>query len=263
MRRLLAAIALTLALPAATAAKGPVLTQLCGPDECRDIGPVSYAFDARPHAPPRAGRYYELRFGGGGHASRGIYYEPRSALVAYSQEFGNIAWAPLVGPPLETAGLEPYPAPRVAAAWVGDTRVSGDPSGYLQLVTLSGPFVVPEHPTAFEWIRLESPTPNPWTSQPLVYYPRDRVLLVPGATYVQVPDAVAADLAAAHALDDESGRTTLPWIALATAVGGAVALLLLRTLGVWSGSLRPSSSSTSSGRRRWRPARTRRSSAAA
>ncbi|MEX0673949.1 MAG: hypothetical protein WD067_04195 [Gaiellaceae bacterium] len=103
--------------------------------------------------------------------------------------------------------------------------MSGDPSGYLPLVTLSGPFAVPEHPTAFEWIRLESPTPNPWTSQALVYYLRDRVLFTQGSVYVRVPDEVAAALEATRPLDDGPRSPTIPWLAVAVALAGAVVLL--------------------------------------
>ena len=270
-RALVAASLLALALPSAAAGKGPVSAALCGPDECRDVGrldvgPAGLFDTSRSQGPPPPAPFYELRldFGRGQHSS-GIYYEPRSGLVSYSEDFGSSAWAPLADASLREAAEEvrAYPAPRVTAAWVGNRRVSGDPATYLRLLALEGPFMSPDWVSDSAFIRLESSTPNPWTAQPLVYYPSDKVLLVPGATYVHVPDAVAADLAEARALADGSPRMTLPWIALATAVGGAVALLLLRTLGVWSGSLRPSSSSTSSGRRRWRPARTRRSSAAA
>lgn len=235
MKRVLALIAVALALPSAAAGKGPVATALCGPDECRDVGRVDVSpaglYDASelqaPPPPPRP--YHELRldFGSGQHSS-GIYYEPRSGLVSYSEDFGASAWAPLGDTSLREAAqaVRPYPAPRVTAAWVGDRRVSGDPATYLRLLTLEGPFVTPEQLSDFAWIRLESPIPNPWTSQALVYYPSDRVLLVRGATYVRVPDAVAADLAMARALDDGSGRTTFPWIPLAVALGGLLGLLL-------------------------------------
>jgi hypothetical protein len=233
-RALVAASLLALALPSAAAAKGPVSAALCGPDECRDVGRLDVGpgglFDtSRSQGPPPPAPYYELRldFGSGQHSS-GIYYEPRSGLVSYSEDFGSATWAPLADTSLRESAQEvrPYPAPRVTAAWVGDRRVSGDPSTYLGLLTLEGPFMSPDWLSDSVRIRLESPSPNPWTSQALVYYPRDRVLLVPGTTRrVQVPAAIAADLAAARALDDGSGRT-LPWIALGTALAGLVALLL-------------------------------------
>jgi hypothetical protein len=237
MKRLLAVIAVALALPSAAAAKGPVATALCGPEECRDVGrldvgPAGLFDTSEPQGPPPPRPYYELRldFGRGQHSS-GIYYEPRSGLVSYSEDFGSSVWAPVADTSLREAAREvrPYPAPRVTAAWVGDRRVSGDPATYLRLLMLEGPFVAPEQLSDFAWIRLESSTPNPWTSQALVYYPSDRVLLVRGATYVRVPDAVAADLTAARALDD-GAATMLPWIPLAVALGGLLALAALRRL---------------------------------
>jgi hypothetical protein len=267
-RAVVAASVLALALPAAAAGKGPVAAALCGPDACRDVGrldvgPAGLFDTSKSQGPPPPAPYYELRLDfGRGHHSSGIYYEPRSGLVSYSEDFGSSAWAPLADPSLREAAEEvrPYPAPRVTAAWVGDRGVAGDPATYLRLLALEGPFVAPGTFSDSAMIRLDSPTPNPWTSEPLVYYPSDRVLLVPGATYVQVPEAVAADLAAARGLDD-GRRTIIPWIALAVALAGAAALLLLRTLGLWNASSRPSSSSTSSGRLLWLPGRTRRSSA--
>jgi hypothetical protein len=237
MKRLLALIAVALALPSAAAGKGPISAALCGPDVCRDIGrldmgPAGLFDTSRTLAPPPPAPYYELRldFGRGQHSS-GIYYEPRSGLVSYSEDFGSTAWAPLADTSLrETAEqLRPYPAPRVTAAWVGDRRVSGDPGTYLRLLTLKGPFMSPDWLSDSVEIRLESPSPNPWTSPALVYYPSDRVLLVPGTTRrVQVPGAVAADLAAARAFGDSAGRTTLPWIALAVALAGLLALAAFR-----------------------------------
>jgi len=242
MNRLLAVIALALALllPAGAPAKGPVSAALCGPDGCRDagmldMGPAGLFDTSRSQGPPTSAPYYELRldFGRGQHSS-GIYYEPRSGLVSYSEDFGSAAWAPLADRSLrETAGkLRPYEAPRVTAAWVGDRRVSGDPGTYLRLLTLKGPFMSPDWLSDSVEIRLESPSPNPWTSPALVYYPSDRVLLVPGTTRrVQVPGAVAADLAAARAFGDSAGRTTLPWIALAVALAGLLALVGWRARG--------------------------------
>ena len=257
-RALVVAGLLALALPAGTAAKGPVSAELCGPDACREVAVTPHFQGSEP--PPEPGPYYELRLDfGNGVQSRDIYYEPRSGLVSYAESYGSVSWERMR---LDTAGLRPHPEPHITAAWVGDRPVSGDPSGYLKLVTLEGPWLTPEKPTDFQWIRLESNTPNPWTSQALVYYPRDRVLLTQGSSYVRVPDDVAVALEAARPLGD-GARTTIPWIAIAAALAGAVALLLLRTLSPWSGSLRPSSSSTSSGRRSWRPGKTRRSSAAA
>ena len=250
-RALVVASVLALALPAGAAAKGPLPAEVCGADSCR-AAVLHLRLDGAAAAPP-PGPFYELRV----EYTSGLYYEPRSGRVAHADSFGAVTWSRA---PVRVEGLRPHPAPRVSAAWVGDRRVSGDPSGYLSLLTLRGPFVVPEHPADFVWIRLESPTPNPWTSQALVYYPRDRVLLVEGSRYVGVPGRIADALAAAKPL---SGGRTVPWLPIATLLAGAAGLLLLRTLGTWSASWRPSSSSTSSGRPRWLPGRTRRSSAAA
>lgn len=238
MKRLLAviAVALALLLPGGVPAKGPVSAALCGPDECRDVGmldmgPAGLFDTSKSQGPPTPAPYYELRldFGRGQHSSD-IYYEPRSGLISYSEDFGSAAWAPLADRSLRDTAeeLRPYPAPRVTAAWIGDRRVSGDPATYLRLLTVEGLFMSPDWLSDSVLIRLESPTPDPWTSQPLVYYPSDRVLLVPGATYVRVPDTVAADLAAARALGEAAGTTTLPWIALAIALGGLLGLVALR-----------------------------------
>jgi hypothetical protein len=266
-RALVVASLLALAFPAGAGAKGLTGASLCGPEECRDLALTGFGsqepFDmSDTRSAPAPGPYYELRleFEHGGE-SRGIYYEPKSRLVAYSESYGNTAWAPLVRPPLDTDGLEPYPTPTITAAWVGDRRVTGDPASYLRLFGLDGPFVVPSTRAHLTWIRLDSPMANPWTQNPIAYYPDDDVVLAGRSSYVRVPASVAAAVESARSLD--SGGSVTPWIALGTGIAVAVALLLLRTLGPWSGSWQRSSSSTSSGRRSWRPGKTRRSSAAA
>lgn len=234
-RALVAASVLALAVPAGAGAKGLTGASLCGSNECRDVavtglnreGPFSPG-DSR--SAPAPGPYYELKlaFEHGGD-SRGIYYEPRSGLAAYSEEFGSTAWAPLRGGWAKAVqrtaeDVEPYPTPRITAAWVGGRRVSGAPATYLRLFGLKGPFVVPSTSAGLEWIRLDSPTANPWTENPIAYYPADDVVLASWSTYLRVPASVAAALESARPLDGER-RTTIPWLAVAVALGGVVVLL--------------------------------------
>jgi hypothetical protein len=232
---LAAAVAAALVVPAAAQAKGLSSLAVCGPAECQVAGSGPgdvFDLSRSVHAPP-PGPYYELRlsFGHGGR-STGIYYEPRSGLVSYSESFGVPAWAPLV-PMVATAvkdaadRVEAYPAPHLTAVYVGRQRVKGDASTYLALFGAKGPFVVPGPRAKLDWIRFESPDPNPWTATPLAFYRQDGVLLT-GSTYVKLPAATAADIVAARPLGDGSdGGTRLPWIPIGAAISGLLILLAL------------------------------------
>ena len=238
MRRLLVALAVALLVPATAQAKGVSSVALCGPEGCKDAGittgPREEPLDmTRSGLAPAPGPYYEFRlsFEHGGQ-SRGMFYEPRSGLVSYSESFGSTAWAPLARR-LATAvkeaakQVEPFPSPPLTAVYVGDRRVTGDPETYLALFAVKGLFVVPTAAAAFEWIHFESPTSNPWTQTTFAFFPQDGVILT-GSRYVKLPPAIAADIAAARPLAERpDGGTRLPWIALATAAAGLLILVLL------------------------------------
>jgi hypothetical protein len=159
-----------------------------------------------------------------------MYYEPRSGLASFTDESGTTSWAPLaprLANPVQHAArhIAPFPAPRLTAVYVGDRRVVGNPSTYLALFGVKGPFLIPKAPAAFDWIRFESPRPNPWTTNTFAFYPANGVLLT-GSTYVKLPPSLAADIAAARPLGDASGRGFgIPWIAIGTAIAGALLLL--------------------------------------
>ena len=122
---------------------------------------------------------------------------------------------------------EPFPSPPLTAVYVGDRRVTGDPPTYLALFGMKGPFVVPNAAARFDWIRFESPTPSPWMHTTFAFYPRGGVLLT-GSTYVKLPQAIAADIAAARPLGDRpGGGTRLHWTAVGIALGIAAAGVLI------------------------------------
>ncbi len=239
MGRALVALVVALALPAAAVAKGPVTAAVCGPDRCAAFDVRGYhdqvlaaepKWDAAP--PPRSYYRIELRDEGGLWSSPPAYYEPASGLFASTDGFGLISWSPLGPAAVADAArsLPPYPPPRVTTAFVGDRRVSGDPSTYLALLSLDGEFRVPGERARFEQIRLESPVPNPWTETMLLYYPDERILFTTAGLYVTVPPDVAADLDAARALGGEAPRV-IPWLPFAVGLAGAVALVALRLRG--------------------------------
>jgi len=232
VKPLLTALLLAFLIPSAAQAKGVGQVAVCGADACRDAGVAGgEPFDlSRRGVAPAPGPYYELRLSfGHGAQSRGIYYEPRSGLAAYSEEHGSTGWVRLAQPfaaAVKEAAkdVEPLPAPRLTAVYVGDRRVAGDPSTYLKLFGVHGPFVVPAA-AGFDWIRFESPDANPWTENALAFYPRNGVLLN-GSRYVKLPPALAADIAAARPLDrGQDGGFRIPWIAVGTALAGALVLL--------------------------------------
>ena len=239
MRRLAFALVAALLLPAAAHAKGPTRIAVCGPEGCRDAGSSDSGevFDiSRSADAPPPGPYYELRltFAHGGGQSKGIYYEPRSGLVSYSESFSVQKFAPLV-PAVATAvkeaadHVEAYPTPRLTSVSVGDRPVRGDTSSYLALFGAEGPFVVPGPRADLEWIRFESPDPNPRTATLLAFYPQDGVLLT-GSTYVKLPAATAADIVAARPLGEGDG-SMVPWVPIGVVLAGALLLLVLALRG--------------------------------
>ncbi|HEV8249768.1 MAG TPA: hypothetical protein VGQ15_07325 [Gaiellaceae bacterium] len=235
MRRLLLVVLAALLLPAAAQAKEITGLAVCGPSECEDadVGGFGHAapFGGDSTGPPR-GPYYRLALNVDGQPSGwGLFYEPTSGLAAREDNPGTWVWSRLA-PKLATAvkdaakRVEPFPAPRVTGARVGAERVHGDASTYAALLRVDGPPVVPKTSEDAVPITLTANAPNPWTEVTLLWYPHDRVLFRSPGTYVRLADGISDDVDAARPLGS-GGGTTVPWIPIAVALAGALALLLL------------------------------------
>ena len=234
MRRLLLVVLVALVLPAAAQAKEITGVAVCGPTSCKDADVAGFGhagpFGGASAGPPK-GRFYRLELRVDDQVAGRLYYEPVSGLVAHEDHPRTFVWTRLA-PPLASAvkdaaeRVEPFPPPRVTGARVGGTRVAGDASTYGALLRVDGPPVVPKTSADAVAIVLEATSPNPWTEVRLLWYPEDSVLFRSPGTYVRLPDGLAADVAAARPLGDrDGGSTTVPWLAVAVAIAGALVLV--------------------------------------
>jgi hypothetical protein len=127
-----------------------------------------------------------------------------------------------------TANLDPFPAPRVTAAFVNGRRVEGDASTYAQLLTLPERFT--PYPAEWDWvpIDLRSARPSPWTAsdRDLVYSPSAN-LLERGTARVPLAAPLAADVEAGRAL---GGSDSFPWLTVLVAVAASLAAAALLVL---------------------------------
>lgn len=243
MKRLLVVFAVALAVPAAAAAQAKELTgfSLCGPDECHDgdmtgfghNGPFGGAVGDGEAPPPSD--FLRLELAVDGHeAAWVVFYEPVTGLVKTESSTGRPEWrrpAPALATAMKDAakGLETFPAPRVTGVRIGRKTVEGDPSSYLRLISVDGPFAFPKTYDDAEQIVFQTPDPNPWTDVNLLYYAEDDVLARYG-TYVKLPADLAADLEAGRPLGGDGG-TNLSWAPIGVALAGLLALVAWRARG--------------------------------
>jgi hypothetical protein len=235
MRRTFVLVLAMLAFPGAAHGKELTGLAVCGQTTCDEADVAGFG-DAAPFGDPSAGpppgRFYVLEFiADGQKAGWPIYYEPVSGLAAIEEGAGTFVWRRLA-PELAAAVKEsaktvaPFPTPRVTGARVGGRTVAGDAASYAALLDVGGPPVVPKTSAGAVTIALQAPDANPWTEVKLLWYPEDEVLFRSPGTYVGLADGIAADVDAARPLGD-GGGTTVPWIAIAVALAGALSLLML------------------------------------
>jgi len=74
-----------------------------------------------------------------------------------------------------TAGMRPWPAPRLIRILVGDRRVP-DPGAYARLLGRLPPAPVPTDASSPVIVRLQSQHPSPWTDRSISYFPRTRTV---------------------------------------------------------------------------------------
>jgi hypothetical protein len=240
MRRLLIAVLVVLALPAAAQAKEITGFALCGPNGCEKADVAGFGhrppFTQEGQAAPGPTAFYRLDFTVDGQSAFSSYYESRSGLATFEDGPGHVVWTRLA-PRLATAAkeaakhVEAFPAPRVTGARVGGRRVTDDPASYARLLNIAGPIAVPRTNSGSMGISLEARDPNPWTSVMLLYYPADNILFRDTSTFIKIPAALAADIEAARPLGS-GGGPGVPWITIAISSAGALLLagILIRIL---------------------------------
>ena len=172
MRKVLAVIALTVALASApqALAKGPGAIQICGAWQCAMVGDAtqprvrvfSGPLDASV-APAAPSPFYVLRFADVGGTIG--YWIPNVGLLRLGQLTSRWVSArhdETVALALATAGIAPHPAPRGQAATAVDSRPARGGRTYLRLYTIGTP--TPAAPDAGGWLRVfVVGAMTPWT----------------------------------------------------------------------------------------------------
>jgi hypothetical protein len=241
MRKIALAVAAAAAFAASAgpaAAKEMVKATFCGASGCASVTdpqtlrrlPAGGETTSAPAAPAP---FYTVRFTSrheGRRSTWRIYYVPSANALAAPGEFGRMDWLPIWGEPSKslmrrmTAGLEPFPTPRVTSVAIGSRTLRDDASSYLRLyeVETSGPAV----PGTPDWIAiaLRSARPSPWTGPraALEYSPSTKILQR-GTEYVRLPDSLARDVTSARPLD-LAGNGGFPWLVVTFSAAGAAVL---------------------------------------
>jgi hypothetical protein len=197
-----AAFALLVFVPAAQA-KEMVYTGACGATGCKSIKPaIAVSPQGLPGAVvPPLQSYYVLQTGyGDGHKIfvRGAQYFIVDAGTVIGKDVAgpNDGWAKLPDRTLAalrtaTSGLQPFPAPMPARAYVGTQRMP-DARALASLLGPLPPVAMPHTGESPIPIGLEWAKPNPWTTAGalLSYLPKARVVIrIDG--YFRVPTSVA------------------------------------------------------------------------
>jgi hypothetical protein len=244
---LLAAAASALLLSAPAAAKELVKAELCGAAGCTavdksDLRLLPLGGDTYADPPP-LGPFHELvtTVQDGPESTDTntwtTWYVPSAGVIAFTNEYGSTTFHPLYGLSATfmkqlAKSVQPFPTPRITAAFVNGKRVTGDPGTYARLfaVERAGPVRATEGDRVP--IEVVSARRSPWTNGgvSLSYWPDSGVLLR-GPEQVRIADGLVDDLGHARALGtDRSGTALLPWLALA---GLVAAIVLLAALGAW------------------------------
>jgi hypothetical protein len=233
------AVALALALPAPVAAKEPIRATICGESGCATVTDKAMLREIpggeNTVALGAAAPYYRVTVvngePNGATHSFSSYYIPSANGMAWDEQ-GLVRLHPIYGDKATgvmrqlTADVEPFPAPRLTAAIVGDRRVTGAAAQtYLSLFSVrEDGEAAAEPPTDWVGIDLRSRRGSPWTdARTDVVFAPGRNLIERGWTWVEVSDEVAADIEAGRALDARPKRAR-SW-ALGVAAAGVFALL--------------------------------------
>jgi len=237
----LALVVAALVAPPGASAKELLQATVCGASGCRTVkdkgtlneipgGETATALGAP--AP-----YYRLVLVGAEPGGRrygfSLYYVPSANAVAWKEE-RLVRLHPIYGARANgvmrrlTAGLEPYPAPRLSAALVGSRRITGAAAqSYLSLFTLGED--APRDVSSGDWIPIDlrSTRPSPWTEGPseFVFSPSERLLEI-AWEHRRIPDAIAADIAAGRPLHEEQSRG-IPWAWIGLGAIGLAAVILV------------------------------------
>ena len=225
-------------------AKEPLRATICGASACTRVtdratlNRIPAGESTEPLGP--AAPYYTVEVVAGERGnpqnqhSFSMYYVPSENAMAWA-ESGTVRLHPIFGEPTTrlmrdlTAGLEPFPEPRLTAVSVDGRNVDAAAAqSYLALYREASNAPLVESPT--DWVRvdLRSAKPSPWTESvaDLMFSPSQNLLEI-GGNRVELSEALAADIEAGRALDPSSSAA-FPWSTLGLSALGAVVLASLR-----------------------------------
>lgn len=232
-----AAAASALVLAAPSAAKEMRLLQVCGASGCNTIksaGSLGHHGGFQPTTRPSLQSYYVVRVGlGDGKRIFGredMYFVPGPGAVTWRTDDPNQTWMAFPARPARSIraaakGLEPFGAPHLASAYIGERR-SVDPAPYMALL---GPLDKAYVPSALESpisVSLNWQRPNPWSNDgALLNYLAKAKVLLRSDGYFHVPDALADRLDREHrGLAPVVPGDGFPWGLLVGGLGGALVI---------------------------------------
>lgn len=241
MKRFMAvalAAAAALALPAITEAKELAQAEICGADACTTITGAALdqlvgGGDGSSAAASPPGSFYRVtltdKYAG---ASWSIFYVPGGGRLALP----NGDWLRLTDQSAAayreaTAGLEPYPAPRLVEVLVNG-RAAKDPASYVVLFTAGKTEnAVPSSLPEWTPLHMRFTGESPWSGRPSIFFAPEYGVLQRGAMIVKIPDAMAESIRDGEGIG--SARNGFPWataavIALALTSAAMLAALTLR-----------------------------------
>jgi hypothetical protein len=209
---LLALVALAAAAPAS--AKEITAAALCGPAGCTDVGVPQGLHDfpgggQSQAAPPAAGGFLQVRLTYDGRHLERMWYVPAARTFAIPDGYGSVRWLPAGTHELDqllvaaAADVEPF-RPVAVAALVGEERVAGDASGYLDLFGVESTGPARAGGERYVPVSVKTQPASPWALTNVWFYP-ETGLLERGLELITLPAGVADDLAAARPIDAASG----------------------------------------------------------
>jgi hypothetical protein len=241
MKRLLAVAlvgAAALAVPAPAAAKELTKAEICGVEGCTTVTGAALmrmvsGGDGSSGSASPPGPYYRVTLTTkheGKSESWSIFYVPGDRLALPDGEWMQITGAARAEYKSATAGLKPFPTPRLVSVTI-DGRVMEDPASYAALYTAGSKDGVSFSGLA-DWVPVETRFrgDTPWSGEPYLFFSPRNGTIQRGIEVVRLPDGMAADVRAGRSLrpDDGFAWALAAVIALAALLAAAGTLWLAR-----------------------------------
>lgn len=222
MKRATVVLAVLAAIfPGNLAAKELSALRLCGAEGCTSAHVPAGLHEfpggaGAPAAPPAPGPFLEVELTIDEQHVERLWYVPSAKAFASDAQIANsVQWSRAGEQEIDrlivaaAADVVPH-RPRAVAAFVGNRRVEGDVSGYLDLFGIESPGGARSGGGGFDPVSIKTDPPSPWALTALWFYP-DEGVLQRGPELVRLPPAVAADLRAARSIDTSPAGIGFDW----------------------------------------------------